>query len=346
MRKTHFVFAVLLALSFLALPAPSSAQVAVGVSVRIGPPALPVYPQPVCPGPDYIWTPGYWAWGPDGYFWVPGTWVLAPEPGLLWTPGYWGWGGGVYAWHPGYWGPHVGFYGGINYGFGYFGVGFVGGEWRGRVFAYNTAVTNVNTTIVHNVYVNRTVINNVTINRTTVNNISYNGGPGGIAARPTHEEMMADRDRHFERTGEQDRHEMSARDNRDFLASVNHGRPSIAATSHPGQFNGNGVTAARTGYAPFHGPANATHGNGHSANAESFHGNDAYAARSGNINPPRGNGNGPSPRGDAAYARNNGSPHAYNADAPHNNPHSESKPRDDRGRGERSRDTEGGDRNR
>jgi hypothetical protein len=45
----------------------------------------------------------------------------------------------------GYWGPHVGFYGGINYGFGYGGVGFFGGEWRGGAFAYNTAVMNVNT---------------------------------------------------------------------------------------------------------------------------------------------------------------------------------------------------------
>jgi len=31
-------------------------------------------------------------------------------------------------------GPHIGFYGGVNYGFGY------GGEWRGGVFAYNSAV--------------------------------------------------------------------------------------------------------------------------------------------------------------------------------------------------------------
>ena len=63
-------------------------------------------------------------------------------PVFLWTPGYWGYEGGVYGWHAGYWGPHVGFYGGVNYGFGYGGVGFVGGEWRGGVFAYNSAVAN------------------------------------------------------------------------------------------------------------------------------------------------------------------------------------------------------------
>src|SRR6266567_3906836 len=122
----------LLLLAFLvtAAPAPSCAQVSVGISVTFAPPALPVYVQPFCPGPDYIWTPGYWAWDPDfGYYWVPGTWVLAPYPGLLWTPGYWGWYEGAYVWYEGYWGPVVGFYGGINYGFGYNGFGYYGGYW-------------------------------------------------------------------------------------------------------------------------------------------------------------------------------------------------------------------------
>ena len=32
----------------------------------------------------------------------------------------------------GYWGPVVGFYGGIDYGFGYFGRGFEGGRWERR----------------------------------------------------------------------------------------------------------------------------------------------------------------------------------------------------------------------
>jgi hypothetical protein len=237
MRKAYFLMAFVLALSMLTLPIPSSAQVVVGISVRVGPPPLPVYAQPVCPGPDYIWTPGYWAWGPGGYYWVPGTWVLAPDPGLLWTPGYWGFGG-VYVWHPGYWGPRVGFYGGINYGFGYFGVGFVGGEWRGRHFAYNRAVTNVNINIVRNVYVNRTVVRNVHANR-----VSYNGGPNGIHVRPTREQMQYER--HFERTAEQVHHDNEARNNRAFRYSDNHGRPPVAATQRPGDFSGRGVV--RTG---------------------------------------------------------------------------------------------------
>jgi len=31
------------------------------------PPPLPEYDQPPAPDPDYLWTPGYWAWGPGGY---------------------------------------------------------------------------------------------------------------------------------------------------------------------------------------------------------------------------------------------------------------------------------------
>jgi hypothetical protein len=232
----------LLVLAAMAIPSASPAQVAVGVSIRIGPPALPVYAQPICPAPGYIWTPGYWAYGPDGYYWVPGTWVLAPQPGFLWTPGYWGWGGGVYLWHAGYWGPHVGFYGGINYGFGYGGVGFVGGEWRSGVFHYNTAVTNVNTTVIHNTYINRTVINN----NVTVNRVSYNGGTGGMNARPTEAERAAEHEHHFAATSVQTQHEHAASTNRAFLASENHGRPAIAASQRPGEFHGAGVSPARS----------------------------------------------------------------------------------------------------
>src|SRR5208282_1773639 len=229
------------ALVVLAMPSAAPAQIAVGVSIHVGPPALPVYVQPICPAPGYIWTPGYWAYGPAGYFWVPGTWILAPTPGFLWTPGYWGFFGGAYAWHGGYWGPHVGYYGGINYGFGYGGVGFVGGEWRGGVFHYNTAVTNVNTTVIHNTYVNKTVINN----NTTVNRTSYNGGTGGVTAQPTTAERAAEQEKHTPATSLQTQHEQAARNDKSMLASANHGQPAVAATAKPGVFHGAGVVAAR-----------------------------------------------------------------------------------------------------
>src|SRR5215813_1737866 len=237
MQITRMVRYSLLALLLIAIPATAS----VGVFIQVGtpPPALPVYVQPACPGDGYIWTPGYWAWGPDGYYWVPGTWVLAPEAGFFWTPGYWGWGGGFYVWHPGYWGPRVGFYGGINYGFGYFGTGYAGGYWRDRTFYYNRSVNNVTITNVH--------IYNKTVNNVTVNHVSYNGGQGGINRRASRDEEMAGRERHIEATNLQTQHENAAKGNRDLWASNNHGRPAIAATARPADFHGRDVVPAREG---------------------------------------------------------------------------------------------------
>ncbi len=212
-----------LVLGLLLSIAPQVSKAGVAISITIAPPVLPVYVQPPCPQPGYLWTPGYWAYGPAGYYWVPGVWVAPPRVGLLWTPGYWGFVGGVYAWHAGYWGPHVGFYGGVNYGFGYAGVGFVGGMWAGNVFRYNTAVVNVNTAVVRNVYVDRTVIHN-----TTVNHVSFNG-PGGIMARPTPQEQGFLREPHFQATQNQIAHEQTAARDRTQLASFNHGRPGTAA---------------------------------------------------------------------------------------------------------------------
>lgn len=193
LKPRSFLFLLLL----LIVPTVSQAQVAVGVSIRIGPSALPVYAQPPCPG--------------DGY---------------LWTPGYWGFEGGFYGWHVGYWGPHVGFYGGINYGFGYGGVGFFGGRWVGERFAYNTAVVNVNTTIVHNAYVDRTVINNNTI----INNNHYSfNGQGGATARPNAPEQAAMHENHVQPTSNQLSHEQAAGQDHNQLASVNNGRPGTMA---------------------------------------------------------------------------------------------------------------------
>ena len=228
-----------LALMLGALPAIASAGVFVGVSVNIAPPALPVYVQPPCPEPGYIWTPGYWAWNDGAYYWVPGTWILPPQVGLLWTPGYWGWSGGLYLWHAGYWGPHVGFYGGVDYGFGYDGVGFDGGYWRGRDFFYNRAVVRVGPTFVNNVYYHPVVYHS------TYEHVSFNGGPGGVRARPTRQQMMAEHEHHFAFTGPQERQQRMAFADRSLRADYNHGRPPVAATARPAEFHGSGAFAAR-----------------------------------------------------------------------------------------------------
>jgi hypothetical protein len=243
-----FRLARLLLIACLLLITAGASFAQISIAIRIGPPPLPVYVQPPCPAEGYIWVPGYWAWDNDydDYYWVPGTWVLAPEVGYLWTPGYWAWGGEGFIFHEGYWGPQVGFYGGIAYGFGYFGEGFEGGRWEGGHFFYNRSVTNVNITNIHNVY-NTTVINNTTVNR-----ISYNGGEGGITARPTSQDEIAARERHLAPVGAQTEHAQAARGNQNLRASVNRGKPPIAATPRPGAFNEHEVVAAKQAGGPYH----------------------------------------------------------------------------------------------
>jgi hypothetical protein len=124
----------------------------------------------------------------------------------------------------------VGFYGGVNYGFGYGGVGYGGGRWDGGHFAYNTAVVNVNTTIVRNTYVDRTVINHETVGMRT----SFNGGAGGIQARESEHEAAFAHERHFEATAEQQNHMQMAHADRNNFASMNGGHPQNAAFSRPG----------------------------------------------------------------------------------------------------------------
>jgi hypothetical protein len=202
------------------------------VSITIEPPALPVYEQPPCPAPDLMWTPGHWDYDPvDGYFWVPGAWVPAPYVGALWTPGYWGWSGGQYAFRAGYWGPHIGYYGGVSYGGGYMGIGFAGGTWNGGVFAYNTAVVHVNTTVVTNVYVNTTIVQQTTI--VNVHNVSYSGGPNGVQHQPTADEQIAEHDQHVPPTTFQQQHIAAAKADKSSFVKNNGGHPTNLAVAKP-----------------------------------------------------------------------------------------------------------------
>ena len=238
MRRLQSVIWFSLMLAGLAIPAVSQAQV-ICTGNASPPPELPVYDQPPIPGPGYIWTPGYWGGGPSGYFWVPGTWVQPPSVGLLWTPGYWGWRDGIYVWNAGYWGPHIGFYGGVNYGFGYGGVGYEGGRWENGVFAYNRTVNNFGGVRITNIY-EKTVV------APGASRVSFNGGSGGITLRATMEEEAAAHEQHVAAIPAQIDQERSAGNNRALLASENRGQPPIAATAKPGEFTGKGVMAART----------------------------------------------------------------------------------------------------
>jgi WXXGXW repeat (2 copies) len=256
MNAKHLACAVLVLVLASTYPAVARAGFDVGVTVGFAPPPLPVYVQPPCPSPGYVWAPGYWAYGDDDYYWVPGTWVLAPEFGLLWTPGYWSVVDDYFVWQAGYWAPHVGFYGGINYGFGYFGTGFVGGYWRDHDFFYNRAVTNITNVNFTNVY-NSRVYNDRTVNNSAAETrVSYNGG-NGVHARPTRAELAASHEARRGLTPSQRRQVESAQTLRTLRASVNHGVPPVAATNRPGVFAARGVVAARQNVSdsrPFHSP--------------------------------------------------------------------------------------------
>jgi hypothetical protein len=253
--KNRIKFLALIIIMGLGIPK-TFAQVSLGISIsaNIAPPPLPVYVQPDCPVDGYLWVPGYWAYDPDGgYYWVPGVWVAPPQPGYLWTPGYWGYEGGSYGFHHGYWGTHVGFYGGVNYGGGYLGIGFAGGEWHGGSFRYNTAVMHVNTTVVHNTYVNTTIVHNTTI----VNNHTSFNGPGGVSARPRPEDRIAMNEHHIMATPQQQTHVQAAHSDKSLFANVNHGQPTRAAMNTVG-----GRSFTPTGH-----PAPANHGGfGNNAN--------------------------------------------------------------------------------
>lgn len=219
------------------------------------PPPLPDYDQPPAPADGYMWTPGYWAWGASGYYWVPGVWVEPPYMGALWTPGYWRFWGARYAWYPGHWGYHIGFYGGIHYGFGFVGFGYEGGYWHGNHFFYNRVYNHIDINRVHNVYsYHANVRGNDWHGRNDFhggdrgrmdygrgddrhfNNMqrpSYRGGPNGVQSRPMPQERSAWHEPTAPRMNTQMQHAQSYAGNRGQYANQNHGRPGTFADSHP-----------------------------------------------------------------------------------------------------------------
>jgi hypothetical protein len=268
------------------------------------------------PSPGYLWVPGYWAWSGDGayYYWVPGTWVLPPQPGLLWTPGYWGWTDDVYVWHEGYWGPHVGFYGGVDYGFGYGAHGYDGGHWDHGRFYYNTAVTHVGRGV-HLAY----SYNHPIPGGGARGHASFNGGHGGVQLHPTAAQLNAGREQHVMPIGAQRNLLNSASHDQRLRADYNHGHPGVAATARPEAFARPGGEAA---HVPEHG-AQAEGPRGPARETPRGQPPAAHGFAPGNESRPRGNAHaGPSfapaprehvptaPRGEAHPAPHGGNPHA------------------------------------
>ena len=166
------------------------------------------------------------------------------QPELLWTPAWWGWVDGRYGFHPGYWGPEVGFYSGIDYGFGYTGEGYYGGRWDHGVFFYNRSVNNFTNVRITNVY-DQTIGMNHNVSR-----VSFNGGNGDIQARPTPQQEAIARERHIEATPLQRQHaEIASKDRSLFSAEPR--RACGRRDARPGVLQGEGVVrASRTPVAP------------------------------------------------------------------------------------------------
>ena len=307
MKLRSLVFAAFLALPF----ATSFAQVE--FSVGWAPPPLPVYEQPACPVAGYIWTPGYWGWDDYyyDYYWVPGVWVPPPRVGLLWTPGWWGWNNGAYAFNQGYWGSHVGFYGGVNYGYGYTGNGYWGGRWSGNTFQYNTAVTHVNKTVINNTYVNNSFAKNVNANRT-----SFNGGNGGIKAQANAEQRaaMANAKKEGPTSQQLERQKLASKD-QNLRASVNKGKPNQEAIKSFNKNEGAGQGKGAQGLEAAGGAAGAGAGNKPgNVNERNLQGAGAGKAenQTGNVGEHHGQGTGMGGEEHAQKleAENNGNKHA------------------------------------
>lgn len=232
---------VLLLPAGLTLLAARPAHAQITVSVRVGPPPLPFYAQPMLVGEGYLWLPGYWAWSAEDfdYFWVPGTWALAPQPGFLWTPGWWGFENSAYFWHGGYWAEQVGYYGGIDYGYGYSGYGYQGGRWDRGHFHYNSSVNNIRGDTTRYVYRSTSFSNH------NSNRASFNGGPGGVIARPTAVEVQQQAGRHTGPTSNQQQHERQALTTPTQRQSRNNGAPPVAATPRPNEFTSPGAVKSR-----------------------------------------------------------------------------------------------------
>ena len=134
----------------------------------------------------------------------------------------------------------MGYYGGINYGYGYSGVGYEGGRWEGNHFVYNTSVNNVNTAVIHSTY-------SAPVSNASENHVSYNGGTGGVEARPTPQQEAYAKEQHVGLVAAQTQQMQAARNNPALFASANQGKPPIAATAKPGEFTTGFVASKQAG---------------------------------------------------------------------------------------------------
>jgi hypothetical protein len=71
--------------------------------IETPPPAARYEVVPLSPGPDFYWTPGYWARRGSDWIWLEGAWLQRPWPEAVWVGGHWARHGRGYVWVPGKW---------------------------------------------------------------------------------------------------------------------------------------------------------------------------------------------------------------------------------------------------
>ena len=110
---------------FLAIAAPTFAQVSFDIHLGPPPPRREVVVE--SPYPDGVWIAGYhrWDYGTNAYIWVPGRWDRPPHPGARWIAPRYPRRGGRYGFVDGHWGDR-------GKGRGGAGHGGAGREGRGR----------------------------------------------------------------------------------------------------------------------------------------------------------------------------------------------------------------------
>ncbi len=80
-------------------PAPVQQEVIIAQA----PPPPQVEVIPVAPGPNYVWTSGYWYWGGGRWMWTRGTYVARPGPRAVWVGPHYVKRHGGYVWVGGMW---------------------------------------------------------------------------------------------------------------------------------------------------------------------------------------------------------------------------------------------------
>jgi hypothetical protein len=156
---------------------------------------------------------------------VPGTWVLPPNTGDLWTPGYWAFENTGFRWHIGYWGRTVGYYGGLNYGYGYSGRGYQGGRWNQGHYRRDF---------------------HESARRPGNSQVSFIGGQGGWPSRPPNPDLHPRPNEHSAPSDAQMMHEYAAVTRPTQRATGSRERPLVAATPRPSAFEAAGAEHARS----------------------------------------------------------------------------------------------------